>query len=511
MRQLIVILGDQLDRHSAVFDDFDAANDAVFMAEVPFEAKQVWTHKARITLFLSAMRHFAEALTFDGVRVHYWALGSHPHQTLAQALSATLKTHTPAKVVMIPAGAARLNTELAMVCQQHTIALEWREDRHFIATLAEFDAWSQGKKSLRLEFWYRLLRQKTGLLMQEREPIGGQWNFDHDNRGAFDTRGPGLLPAPIGFAPDATTQAVLREVALHFSDHPGELAVFDWPVTPDEADAALDDFITHRLPLFGQYQDAMWTDQPWLYHSKLAAALNLKLIRPLDVCQAAERAYQMGAVPLAAAEGFIRQILGWREYVRGLYFQKGDAWLQMNALNATAPLPDFFWTGDTPARCLAQTLGQTLQTGYAHHIQRLMVTGLYCLLSGINPEAVHAWYLAVYVDAVEWVEIPNVFGMSQFADNGVMASKPYIASGQYINRMSNYCAGCAFKPAVAVGDSACPFTTLYWDFLDRHEARFENHPRLALQVKNLQRKTQEERAAIRAQANHWRAGHARGS
>jgi deoxyribodipyrimidine photolyase-related protein len=504
MRRLIVILGDQLDRHSAVFDDFDAAHDAVFMAEVPAEAKHVWSHKARIVLFLSAMRHFAEALHHEGVTVHYFALGAHPHQTLAQALAATLQTHAPKEVVMVSAGAARLNAALAEVCQMQQIKLELREDRHFIATLAEFNAWSKGKKTLRLEFWYRQLRQKTGLLMHESAPIGGQWNFDHDNRASFDARGPGLLPTPLGFAPDALTQAVIHEVEAHFPDHPGWLAGFDWPVTPTQAQAVLEDFIEQRLALFGQYQDAMWIDQSWLYHSKLSSALNLKLITPWRVCQAAERAYETGAVPLAAAEGFIRQILGWREYVRGLYHQSGDAWLDMNALDAQAPLPDFFWTGDTPAQCLQQTIRQTLQTGYAHHIQRLMVTGLYCLLAGVHPRAVHEWYLAVYVDAVEWVEIPNVFGMSQFADGGVMASKPYIASGKYIDRMSNYCAHCRFKPDLAVGDTACPFTTLYWDFLDRHEARFAKHPRLALQVKNLQRKTQEERAAMRAQANRWR-------
>lgn len=507
MRRLIIILGDQLNRNSAVFDDFDATQDAVFMAEVPDEAQQVWSHKARIVLFFSAMRHFAEALRHEGGTVHYFGYGTHPYPTLAEALAATLKTHAPQHVVMVPAGAARLNHALAAVCTAHHITLTWCEDRHFIASLSEFTAWAKGKKTLRLEFWYRLLRQKTGLLMHENEPIGGQWNFDHDNRASFDARGPGLLPAPLGFAPDAITQAVISEVNAHFADHPGSLAGFDWPVTPADAEAALVDFIAQRLALFGCYQDAMWTDQPWLYHSKLAAALNLKLIDPLHVCTAAERAYQQGTVPLAAAEGFIRQILGWREYVRGLYHQKGDAWLSMNALNAEAPLPDFFWTGETRAHCLQQTIDQTLQTGYAHHIQRLMVTGLYCLLAGIKPQAVHEWYLAVYVDAVEWVEIPNVIGMSQFADGGLMASKPYIASGKYIDRMSNYCASCPFNPALAVGDAACPFTTLYWDFLDRHETRFANHPRLALQVKNLQRKTEAERATIRRQADQWRATH----
>ena len=507
MRQLILVLGDQLNRHSAVFDGFDAARDAVLMAEVPAEATQVWSHKARIVVFLSAMRHFADELRQAGRCVHYFALGTHPHQSLAGVLRAMLQTHSPERVVMVPAGAQRLNSDISAVCAAQSIALDLREDRHFIATRAEFHRWANGKKTLRLEYWYRLLRQKTGLLMAEDAPIGGQWNFDHDNRGSFDARGPGLLPEPLRFLPDAITQAVILDVHAHFADHPGELAAFDWPVTPAEAEAVLSDFIAHRLVLFGQYQDAMWTDEPWLYHSKLSAALNLKLIHPLRVCQAAEQAYQQGAVPLAAAEGFIRQILGWREYVHGLYNHCTGDWLAMNALGATNPLPDFFWTATTPAHCLNQTISQTLKTGYAHHIQRLMITGLYCLLAGVNPRAVHEWYLAIYVDAVEWVEIPNVIGMSQFADGGLMASKPYIASGKYIDRMSNYCAGCPFNPEVAVGANACPFTTLYWDFLDRHEHRFANHPRLALQVKNLQRKTPEDRAAIRAQAKKWQAQH----
>lgn len=509
MRQLIVILGDQLNRDSAVFDEFDATQDALFMAEVVGEAAHVWSHKARIVLFFSAMRHFAVARRDEGMTVHYAALGAHKNATIAEALAGLLSAHQPQHVICVPAGVERLNREIAQVCERYDVPLILKEDRHFIATPAEFSGWAKGRKSYRLEYWYRQLRHKTGLLMTQNQPEGGAWNFDQQNRGAFDARGPGMLNPPRAFAADTITQEVMATVIAHFPDHPGSLEHFDWPVTPDDAQLALDDFIAHRLPLFGQYQDAMWTDQSWLYHSKLSAALNLKLIDPLSVCQAAEAAYQRGDAPLAATEGFIRQILGWREYVRGLYLLFGDRWLQMNALEAQHPLPDFFWTGDASAHCLQQTIGQTMAHGYAHHIQRLMVTGLYCLLAGIEPKHVHEWYLAVYVDAVEWVEIPNVVGMSQFADGGIMASKPYIASGKYIQRMSNYCAHCRFKPDVAVGAFACPFTTLYWAFLDQHEQRFAKHPRLALQVKNLNRKTEDERAAIRAEAQKIKDGHNR--
>ncbi|MBL9201734.1 MAG: cryptochrome/photolyase family protein, partial [Opitutaceae bacterium] len=358
-----------------------------------------------------------------------------------------------------------------------------------------------GRKQLRLEFFYREMRRKHRVLLDAAgEPEGGQWNFDPENRGSFGRDGPPRRPAPRAFPPDATTRAVLALVERRFAGHPGELARFDWPVTPAQARAALDDFIAHRLAEFGRYQDAMWTDEPWLYHSRLSAALNLKLLDPRDVIAAAERAWREGRVPLAAAEGFIRQILGWREYVRGIYWMQMPGYRERNALGAREPLPPFYWTGETPMACLRGALGQTLAVGYAHHIQRLMVTGLYALLLGVDPRRVHEWYLAVYVDAVEWVELPNTLGMSQYADGGVMASKPYAATGSYIDRMSNYCAGCRFDPKAATGEKACPFTTLYWDFLLRHERRLAANPRMSLQVKNLARLAPARRVEISERA-----------
>jgi deoxyribodipyrimidine photolyase-related protein len=293
---------------------------------------------------------------------------------------------------------------------------------------------------------------------------------------------------------------VLALVEKRFAKHPGKLDRFDWPVTPAEARAALDDFIAHRLADFGRYQDARWADEPWLYHSRLSAAMNLKLLDPRDVIAAAERAWREGRVPLASAEGFIRQILGWREYVRGIYWMQMPGYLDRNTLGAREPLPPFYWTGETPMACLRDAIGQTLALGYAHHIQRLMVTGLYSLLLGVEPRKIHEWYLAVYVDAVEWVELPNTLGMSQYADGGVMASKPYAATGSYIDRMSNYCSGCRFDPKQATGEKACPFTTLYWDFLLRHEKRLAANPRMSLQVKNLARLAPARRTEIQGRA-----------
>lgn len=506
MRKLVLILGDQLDAESAAFEGFDPAQDAVWMAEVPAEATHVWSHPARIALFLSAMRHFAEALRARGWTVHYHATGSHPHASLAEALAASLASLTPESVILVEPGEWRLWGRLQAVCHTAGVGFEQRVDRHFLNPLADFETWMQGRKQPRLEHFYRLMRQRTGWLMDGKEPLGGQWNFDHDNRESFGREGPGALPVPLAFPPDAITRDVLATVSTQYPDHPGSLAHFDWPVTREEALEALDDFIVHRLPQFGQYQDAIWTGEPWLYHSRLSAALNLKLLNPREVCEAALRAQADGAAPLAAVEGFVRQILGWREYVRGLYFHRMPQYLEENALGAEQPLPGFYWTGVTEMACLRDAIGQTLRHGYAHHIQRLMVTGLFALLFGVKPREVHAWYLAVYVDAVEWVELPNVLGMSQFADGGVMASKPYIASGKYIERMSNACAGCRFDPGERLGERACPFTTLYWDFLDRHQARFADHPRLKMQLRNLARLDEAEREAIRQQARALRTG-----
>jgi deoxyribodipyrimidine photolyase-related protein len=343
------------------------------------------------------------------------------------------------------------------------------------------------------------------LLDPQGEPEGGQWNYDHDNRGSFPKGGPKGVPAPATFAPDNTTREVLALIERKFAAHPGKLDRFDWPVTPAEARRALKDFIENRLADFGLYQDAMWTREPWLYHSRLSAAMNLKLLDPREVVTAAEKAYRAGKVSLASAEGFIRQILGWREYVRGIYWHFMPEYLEKNALGAKEPLPRFYWDGDTEMACLRDAIGQTLDYGYAHHIQRLMVTGLYSLLLGVDPRRTHEWYLAVYVDAVEWVELPNTLGMSQYGDGGIMASKPYAATGKYIQRMSNYCAGCRFDPAKATGDDACPFTTLYWDFLLRHERMLAANQRMALQVKNLARLDDAERKRIRARADAIRA------
>ncbi len=506
LRHLVLVLGDQLDRASSAFDGFDAARDAVWMAEVDEESTHVRSGKPRIALFLSAMRHFADDLRGEGVALHYRRLDDAGNRhTLAGELEAAVTALRPQRLVMAEPGEWRVREALRDAARRLGAPLEIRPDRHFLCSVDEFAAHAKARKSLRMEFFYREMRQRHRVLMDGDAPCGGQWNYDADNREAFDARGPGFVPPRATFAPDAITRDVIALVNDRFADHPGSLATFAWPVTRAQALRALDAFVDERLESFGRWQDAMWPGEPWLHHSHLAAALNLKLLHPKEVIDRAEAAYREGRVPLASAEGFIRQVLGWREYVRGIYWTRMPGYLELNALDARQPLPAFYWSGDVPMACLADAIGGTLAHGYAHHIQRLMVTGLYALLLGVAPKDVHAWYLAVYVDAVEWVELPNTLGMSQYADGGLMASKPYVATGKYLDRMSPYCKGCRFDPAKATGDDACPFTTLYWDFLARHEPRFARHPRMALQVKNLARVAPAERAAIAARADRIRA------
>lgn len=502
VRHLIVVFGDQLNLDSSAFDGFDQERDVVWMAEADHESTHVWTHKQRIALFLAAMRHFRNALKARGDRVHYTQLDdSKQTKRLSERLGIDLRTLRPDRVIACQPGEWRVREGLKKVCQENEMALEIRGDRHFYTTPGDFAAHAGGRKSLRMEFFYRELRKRFHVLMDEGgKPEGDAWNFDKENRGNFGKSGPEAPGSGPAHRADELTQAVIDLVNKRFADHPGSLERFTWPVSREEAKRDLDKFIRERLPTFGQYQDAMWRDEPWLYHSLISSSLNLKLLDPREVVEAAEQAYRADHAPLAAVEGFIRQILGWREYVRGIYWSYMPEYLERNAMGAEEDLPDLYWTGETDLECLRQSIGQTLEHGYAHHIQRLMVTGLYALLLGVHPKRVHEWYLAVYVDAVEWVELPNTLGMSQYADGGLMASKPYVATGKYIQKMSNYCQACPKNPAKRTGEDACPFTTLYWDYLLRHEQKLRKNQRMSLQVRNIDRIEADERQAIRARA-----------
>jgi len=502
LRNLIVVFGDQLDARAAAFDGFDNDRDAVWMAEAREESTHVWSTKQRIAVFLAAMRHFREELREKGRRVEYTQLDDRGEtESLSERLAIDLRKLRPDKVVTTRPGEWRVLKALEAVCDEEGVELDLREDRHFFTTPEEFQEHAKGRKSIRMEYFYRELRKRHDVLMEGDDPVGGDWNYDKENRQAFGKNGPNEPNPGPGHRPDAITEEVIALVEDRFADHPGRLENFPWPVTRKEALRDLRKFIDERLPRFGKFQDAMWRDEPYLYHSLLSSSLNLKLLDPREVVRAAEEAYRDGNAPLAAVEGFIRQILGWREYVRGVYWTHMPGYIERNEMAAEEDLPDFFWTGETDLECLRQAIGQTLEHGYAHHIQRLMVTGLYALLLGVRPKKVHEWYLAVYVDAVEWVELPNVLGMSQYGDGGLMASKPYIATGKYINKMSNYCAACPKDPAKRTGEDACPFTTLYWDYLIRNEDKLRRNQRMALQVRNIDRLNGGERGAIARSAD----------
>lgn len=491
---LVVVLGDQLSLDAAVLARADRARDVVVMVEAAGEATQVWSHRARIALFLAAMRHFAEALRADGWRVDYRRLGA--HATLADGWRAAMREHAPRLVLATEPGEWRVLADLQRACADAGVPLEVLPDAHFLCTREAFDRDAGSGASLRMEHFYRRMRRRHGVLMDGDEPAGGRWNFDAENRKGFGRAGPGRVPEPTGFAPDAITREVIAAVRESFPSHPGSLDRFDWPVTRAEALVALESFVRERLPRFGETQDAMASGMEVGWHSRLSAALNLKLLDPREVVAAAERAWRDGEADLAGVEGFVRQVLGWREFIRGVYWRDMPGLAAANHFGHERPLPAWYWTGDTPMNCMREVVGQTLATGYAHHIQRLMVTGNFALVARMLPQEVCAWYLAVYVDAVEWVELPNTAGMALYANGGRFTSKPYAASGQYVKRMSDYCAGCRYDPARRTGEDACPITAFYWRFMLDHEAWLAGQPRTALMAKNAARIDAAERRTI---------------
>jgi deoxyribodipyrimidine photolyase-related protein len=497
VRRLVIVLGDQLDAGAAVLDGFDPARDGILMTEAAEEATYVPQHRKRLVLFFAAMRHFAEGQRALGRRVLYHRIDDdRAPLTLADSLRAAIAAEAPAEIAVTRPGDWRVLEALRTVAPD----LRLVEDRHFLSTPADWAEMRAGRQRFILEDYYRALRRRTGWLMDGDEPVGGAWNFDKENRRPFGPNGPGFTPGRPGPVDDPITAEVIRFVNLRFPDAPGTTEGFAEPVTRAQALVHLQHFIDHRLPLFGDHQDAIALGQPTLWHSRLSAALNLKLLTAREVCEAAIVAWEEGRAPLNAVEGFVRQILGWREFTRGVYWTLMPTYAEGNALEAEAPLPAFFWTGETDMACLRDALGQLHREAYAHHIQRLMVLGLYLMLHGVRPAETNAWHIGMYIDAIDWVSLPNMLGMSQHADGGVMGTKPYCASGAYIDRMSDACRTCRFDPKQATGPKACPFTTLYWDFLARHEMRFRPNMRMKMQLANLDRKTPEERRAIRAAA-----------
>ena len=496
---LRLVLGDQCSASLSALEGLDPSRDVVLMMEVRTECTYVPHHPQKITLILSAMRHFARALESRGVRVDYIRLDD-PENThsFAGEVARAVARHAPGRIIVTEPGEWRVRQEMAAWEDALGIPVEIRDDTRFLADLGFFRRWAQSRKQLRMEFFYREMRRATGLLMVGDQPEGGEWNYDAENRKPLPK---GLTPpnAPC-FPPDAITREVMALVAAEFPQHFGTLEGFNWPVTAAEAQRTLQAFIAERLPRFGDFQDALAEGEATLFHGLISTSLNAGLLLPGEVCAAAEAAYRAGHVPLNAVEGFIRQILGWREYVRGLYWYKMPGYGASNGLGAHRALPAFYWTGDSGMRCMDAAIGQTRDLAYAHHIQRLMVTGNFALLAGIDPLAVQEWYLAVYADAYEWVELPNTHGMALHADGGVMASKPYAASGAYINRMGNHCGRCRYDVKRAEGEGACPFNFLYWDFIARHATGFAGNPRMAMPLSTLRKMAPAKLAAMRHEA-----------
>ncbi|MFM1959137.1 MAG: hypothetical protein RL588_654 [Pseudomonadota bacterium] len=499
MTDLVLILGDQLTADISSLRGRDPSRTVVLMAEVMGEATYVRHHRKKIVLVLAAMRHFAARLAEAGWKVDFIRLDDADNTgTLGGELERAVRRHGASSVFLTEPGEWRLRLEADGWAASLGASVTVLEDDRFLASHADFEAWAEGRKALRMEFFYREMRRRTGLLMEGDAPAGGRWNFDAENRSP--PAGGLFLPEPLRHAPDAVTREVLDLVAQRFPDGFGGLEDFRFAVTREQALASLAHFVETALPGFGDDQDGMLAASPYLHHAVLSPYLNIGLLTPLEVCRAAEAAWRAGRVPLNAAEGFIRQVIGWREYIRGVYWREGPAYIFRNALEARRPLPDFFWTAETGMACLKAAIGQTLDLAYAHHIQRLMVTGNFTLLAGVDPHAVHEWYLGAYADAFEWVEAPNTLGMSQYADGGLLGSKPYAASGSYIHRMSDYCGGCAYDVKARSGTGACPFNRLYWDFIDRHAERFASNPRMAQSVRTLERMGEDRRREIRADA-----------
>jgi deoxyribodipyrimidine photolyase-related protein len=499
MTLLIPVLGDQLSHSLAALADTDPADAIVLMMEVADETGYVRHHPKKIALIFSAMRHFAAELRERGWRVDYVALEAAGNSgSFTGEVARAVERHGASAIRIVEPGEWRVAEMIAGWEAALGVPVEVLEDSRFLCSIAEFKAWAGTRKSLTMEFFYREMRRKSGLLMDGAQPVGGRWNFDADNR---KTPPRGLnYPAPASFAPDAITNEVLALVARRFGAHFGSLDGFAFPVTAVQAREALAQFVAAALPSFGDYQDAMLAEQPTLYHALISPALNCGLLTPREVCEAAVAAYGRGEAPLNAVEGFVRQIIGWREYIRGMYWLDMPGYAHANALEAHRPLPDFYWTGETDMRCLNIAVRDTRDHAYAHHIQRLMVLGNFALIAGVDPALVEQWYLVVYADAYQWVELPNVIGMSQHADGGRLGSKPYASSGAYINRMSDYCGRCRYDVKQRTGPDACPFNALYWDFLARHEARFRDNLRMRNMYRTWDRFSPEHRAEIRKSA-----------
>ena len=494
--KLCFVMGDQLSHGLSSLAKLEVGKDVVWMCEVRSEATRVKHHKKKIAFIFSAMRHFAGELEDKGHKVHYTRyMDSENGGSFTEEVVRALKAHSISQIIVTEPSEYAVMQEVEDWSERFDVDVEICPDDRFLCTKERFAKWAEGRKQLRMEYFYREMRRENNILMDDVEPVGGQWNYDSENR--KPPKAELDVPKTYNGKVDAITDEVLELVDREFSDHFGDLEPFYFAVTAEQSRYALKKFIRERLVNFGDYQDAMLQGEPWMYHSHISFYLNCGLLTPIECIEAAEEAYREEQAPLNAVEGFIRQILGWREYVRGLYWLKMPGYADMNHLKAKRALPDLFWTANTEMNCLHQCIRETKENAYAHHIQRLMVLGNFALLAGFDPDSVNEWYWIVYADAYQWVELPNVSGMILFADGGLLASKPYAASGAYINKMSNYCKGCRYSVSKKSGADACPFNYLYWDFLIRHKDTLQRNPRMAMIYRTLGKMSPERIAEIR--------------
>ncbi|MDX2082928.1 MAG: cryptochrome/photolyase family protein [Rickettsiales bacterium] len=502
IKTLRLILGDQLSHNISALENIDSKHDIILMCEVRDECNYVKHHKKKIAFIFSAMRHFAEELQQKKYHISYTKFDDEKNShSIIGEIKRAIKIYNPEKIIVTEPSEFRLLQELIKLQKSISLTLEIKSDQRFLATHQDFLEFAKNRKELRMEFFYRQMRVKYNILMDGKKPIGDKWNFDALNRKFPDKKI--SVPKPYFSKPDVITKEVLDLVKKNFANHFGDLEPFYFAINRKQALQALNLFINQRLEFFGDYQDAMIENEPWMFHSHLSFYLNVGLLEPLECVIAAQQAFFDKKVSLNCAEGFIRQILGWREYVRGIYWLKMPGYKKNNFLNATKKLPEFFWHGETKMNCLKQAINETKQNAYAHHIQRLMVIGNFALIAGIDPDLVNEWYLIVYADAFEWVELPNVTGMILFADAGILASKPYAASGAYIDKMSNYCKNCAYKVLEKSGENACPFNYLYWDFLIRNYQRLKNNQRLTMIYAALKKMSSEKIALIKKDAANF--------
>lgn len=499
---IALILGDQLSASISSLQKLSKTRDWIVMAEVGVEARYVAHHKQKIALIFSAMRHFAQQLQADGWQVHYHYYDrDKPEIGLNDVLMEFLAQNPVDQIYVTECGEYRLHQQMLDTWpQQLGVPVTLVEDTRFICSKAEFVQWAQGRKQLRMEYFYREMRRKTGLLMEGDQPIGGQWNFDSDNREPY--RGDPAIPSRPAFVYDDIDTTVFELVDKEFASHPGTLTHFNWPTNREQALQALAGFIDTRLRWFGDYQDAMQQSQHFMFHSLISTSLNCGLLTALEVCQAAERAWRDKLAPLNAVEGFIRQVIGWREYVRGIYWMNMPAYAEQNSLNNTRNLPEYYWTGETRMACMKACFKNTFDHAYAHHIQRLMVTGNFALLAGVIPTQICDWYLAVYADAYDWVELPNTLGMVMHADGGLLASKPYAASGSYIHKMSDYCRHCEYQVKTSTEHNSCPFNSLYWHFVSRHADQFARNPRMSMIYRSYERMSDDKKQALHLRSSY---------